>query len=78
MNTPSILLQSEVLNIIRSKNSIKLEDLLREVKKVDPDVQERDILRVLMKLELLGTITVVRLAKKNLLIEFVKKEQSTT
>ncbi len=78
MSTPSVLLPSEVLNIIKSKNSIKLEDLLKEVKKSDPEVQEKDIVRILMRLELSGTISAVRLAKKNLLIEYVRKDQTTT
>jgi len=77
MNMPSPLLQSEVLEIIKSRNSIQFDDLFREIRKVDSDAQEKDILRILMKLELLGMVSVTRLAKKNLLIELVK-EQNTT
>ena len=76
MNMSSPLLQSEVLEIIKSRNSIRFEELFKEARKVDADVEEKDISRVLMKLELLGIVTVTRLAKKNFLIEFVKKEQS--
>lgn len=78
MSTPSVLLPSEVLNIIKTKNSIKLEDLLKEIRKSDPEVQEKDVARILMRLELSGTISVVRLAKKNLLIEYLRKDQTTT
>ena len=78
MNMSSPLLQSEVLEIIKSRNSIQFEDLVREIRKVDPAVQEKDTMGILLKLELLGMITVRRLAKKNLLIEFIKKEQNST
>lgn len=76
MNMSSPLLQGEILEVIKSKSSIRFEDLFKEIKKIDPDVEEKDILRVLLKMEILGMVNVTRLSKKDFLIELIERDKA--
>jgi len=78
MSNQSPLLRSEIIEILKAKRAMQLEDLIREVRKTYPDAPEKDIMSALIKFEILGLIVTTKVSKKNLRVELLGSSDSGT